>query len=548
MIKRICLIFTPFSAFSYIPGGIFGLKSYLVKKLEDIEISAVDLNNRLYKRIMNRNFWKIDNLCQICPVSTNCTKVLNDKKKLERKLNQCLEIRNVFLKDKGRLLHRDKEVPYLRLLTKFNNFLKEIGSCFDIQINNLFLKENKCHLDVLYEIFRDDISELLELKPQLIGFSIFCREQFNISLLLAKLIKTKAGIPIVIGGAFISTLDVKHILDKLNFIDYIIYNEGERGLLELVKNIEGGNLTNVPNLVYRHRGHIIKNFQKSVEKIDELPVINIENIRLKDYFSPVPVISVGFSRGCYWKKCTFCALHQMFDLKYRIKTIDYFLEELRYYYSNGIRHFIMHDEVIPAAQMYLLSKAIIKAGLKINYFFMARPTRDFTYDILKSIYSSGCRIIFWGMESGCQNVLNAINKGTNLDDIKMVLRDCYKAGIPSIVAVIQGFPLQKREDTLANREFLLENSKYVYKYSIVSYHLDKHSYMGERYSDFGILEHKPKILLRLKNNRKIYDNSSESIYKYPSLKVDLECIRGDLKTIASIRKQYLEHLLIELSR
>ena len=77
---------------------------------------------------------------------------------------------------------------------------------------------------------------------------------------------------------------------------------------------------------------------------------------------------------------------------------------------------------------------------------MARPTGDFDRECLVLMYESGCRFVMWGLESGNQRVLDLIEKGTVLEDIRRVLRESAEAGLFNHVFTIFGYPTETWEE------------------------------------------------------------------------------------------------------
>jgi len=73
--------------------------------------------------------------------------------------------------------------------------------------------------------------------------------------------------PRIIKKQRIFLLDKKAILRVFDFIDFIIYKEGELGIVGLLKNLEKRKFDEVPNLVYRKGGRVIENEESVVHNL-----------------------------------------------------------------------------------------------------------------------------------------------------------------------------------------------------------------------------------------------------------------------------------------
>src|SRR5690242_18243013 len=72
--------------------------------------------------------------------------------------------------------------------------------------------------------------------------------------------------------------------------------------------------------------------------------------------------------------------------------------------------------------------------------------RRFGRELLGKMYDSGCRFILWGVESGCQRILDLMDKGTKVSETEQVLEDARAAGLKNHVFVIFGFPTETQEE------------------------------------------------------------------------------------------------------
>ena len=114
----------------------------------------------------------------------------------------------------------------------------------------------KYELKELIFIRENNLTERLE-DPFLVCFSSYVwNYDYNIDV--AKQIKSKyPECKILFGGHQITYEESS--LENMPFADYLSCYEGELSFYSLLKELDGGNLENVPSLVYRHNGEIRKN-------------------------------------------------------------------------------------------------------------------------------------------------------------------------------------------------------------------------------------------------------------------------------------------------
>ena len=79
-----------------------------------------------------------------------------------------------------------------------------------------------------------------------------------------------AGIPVIMGGPHVTFLDN----EAMDFCDYVIRNEGEQTLIELVEFLQGrGSLEDILGLTYRAAsGEVVRNADRPLlSSLDDLP-------------------------------------------------------------------------------------------------------------------------------------------------------------------------------------------------------------------------------------------------------------------------------------
>jgi radical SAM superfamily enzyme YgiQ (UPF0313 family) len=245
-------------------------------------------------------------------------------------------------------------------------------------------------------------------------------------------------------------------------------------------------LDRVPGAVYFKGGKVEKVCKSFPKDIDHYGAPNFSDLDLRKYYSPEPVVPLLLSRGCYWRRCTFCVHYRSAGLTYRMHTMDFTIEMLRDFVAKGVRNFAFIDEMISPKHFTWLAAGIKEAKLDIAYYALSKPTKEFTPEIFAVMRESGCKYLLWGLESGSQRVLNLMDKGTKVPEVSQTLRNAHAAGIANHVFMICGFPTETEEEYAQTIQFLDENKDYIYAVHRGPFSLEPESPIFEHQERFGV--------------------------------------------------------------
>jgi len=275
---------------------------------------------------------------------------------------------------------------------------------------------------------------LKEEKPDIVGIgdseSLYSHEAVRV-LELAKEINPK--VITVAGGAHFSNL----IQESLrNFpIDFIVRGEGERTLLELIKELEktGPDLRKVKGIAFREDNQIIETPpQPLIENLDELPLPAYELMPMQEYgksrflFSPGG-ITIHHSRGCT-NSCKFCVWWvQMAERKvengkvsihprWRTKSAEHTIEEIKLLYGKYKKRFLIFVDDswnINPNWNEEFAERLLKENMKLGWFAFMRADlilRDEKAGIFKKLVDSGLSHISIGVERADNTDLKDMGK------------------------------------------------------------------------------------------------------------------------------------------
>lgn len=234
---------------------------------------------------------------------------------------------------------------------------------------------------------------------------------------------------------------VQETMEKSCLIDGIARKEYDYTVYRLSKALEcGADLNTVPGISYRNADCITHN--PDAEYIQDLGTIPFaaefikKHLEIKDYFfaaAHYPSIQVFTGRGCP-SRCNFCVYPQtMHGHQYRLRTPENVVEEFEYIAENfpDVKEIVIEDDTFTANKKRVLDicKLLIdrKVHKRLKWLCNARVNLDL--ETMQMMKQAGCRLIIPGIESGNQEILNNIKKGTTLAQIENYVRNAKKAGL-----------------------------------------------------------------------------------------------------------------------
>jgi|BEDMetMinimDraft_2_1075160.scaffolds.fasta_scaffold03018_2 Fe-S oxidoreductase len=273
----------------------------------------------------------------------------------------------------------------------------------------------------------------------------------------------KLNIPIVCGGPDVSLRPEKY----LEFgADYVVIGEGEETIKELTKCIiKEEEPLDVKGIAYKKGNKLIRTQNRQfIRNIDGIgapdrTLIDVERYRetwLEDYgFAMASIIT---SRGCPYA-CNYCSNPVApFGRRYTYRSAKNVADELEELTVKlGFDRIWFTDDVftINRQRTIELCNEILDRGLKFKWSCLTRADRV-DEEMLKLMKESGCEQIFYGLESGSQEMLDAMNRNMKVQTMKKGLLMTKKAGIRIHTFVMVGYPGERFEYLLKTLNLMKE--------------------------------------------------------------------------------------------
>jgi len=284
----------------------------------------------------------------------------------------------------------------------------------------------------------EDVLEIVqEFKPEMVVLDTSTPSIYSDIRVLEK-IKEKNNCFGVLVGTHVSALP-EETLKISKKIDAIARHEYDYTLRELAEKLEKGEkIDSVKGISLQKKGRIIHNPDRElIQNLDEIPFVSEvykKHLNYKNYFYSAnlwPEITIVTGRGCP-HRCTFCVLPQVMNGRvYRKRSVENVVKEFKYIKENfpDVKEIFIEDDTLPADRLRTreLCDALVKENVRMTWSCNARA--DVDLETLKRMKKAGCRLLCVGFESGVQEILNNIKKGTKIETIKQFMKDTKKAGI-----------------------------------------------------------------------------------------------------------------------
>ncbi len=250
---------------------------------------------------------------------------------------------------------------------------------------------------------------------------------------------------VIIGmvGAHVGVLP-EQSLRSAPAVDWVSVGEFDYTCVDVAS---GKPIREVPGLAYREGDSIVRTPERpTIMDMDAFPsVLDVyrRDLTIPNYFNGYlqhPYLSLYTGRGCK-SKCTFCLWPQTIGGHlYRVRSVESVEAEMARAKQlfPEVREYFFDDDTLTdnVPRVEEIARRLGKIG--ITWSCNAKPNVPrATLEIMKA---NGLRLLLVGYESGNQQVLNNMKKGTRLDIIRRFSKDCRELGIKIHGTFILGMP------------------------------------------------------------------------------------------------------------
>jgi anaerobic magnesium-protoporphyrin IX monomethyl ester cyclase len=286
-----------------------------------------------------------------------------------------------------------------------------------------------------------------------IGMTVLSPSAGEVKRLIDLIKHQRPDVPIIIGGPHSAILPEKALEETQ--ADISVQIDGESVIRDIKQALlKKKEFSHIPGIMYQTTHGIKQGLPAQL--ISDLNTIPFPARHLVKHYvygrEYDPHLKAGeftaiiTSRGCPYC-CRFCSRSMVSMQRYRMRSAENILAELREIKRQGYRHAVFADDCFPAntKQAYALFDAIIKEKLDLKFSVTATRVDLADEDLYKKMKQAGVTHIQFGLESGNQDVLDFYDKKTTVEAIKKAVHLSHETGFFTIGSFIFGAPFETAE-------------------------------------------------------------------------------------------------------
>jgi hopanoid biosynthesis associated radical SAM protein HpnJ len=239
---------------------------------------------------------------------------------------------------------------------------------------------------------------------------------------------------------------------------------------------EGRPLSEVAGIVWRQPdGSFARNPERPpIQDLDAIPFVTdvyARDLTIENYsigYLLHPYVSLYTGRGCR-SRCSFCLWPQTISGHlYRTRSVEHVLAEMAHAKKlfPQVREFFFDDDTFTDDRPR--TEEIARGLGELGLTWSCNAKANVPYETLRVMREGGLRLLLVGFESGNQQILNNIRKGTKIERVRKFAEDCHELGILMHGTFVLGLPGETRETIQQTLAFAKEVDPYSLQVSLAA--------------------------------------------------------------------------------
>lgn len=296
--------------------------------------------------------------------------------------------------------------------------------------------------------------------PRWVGVTVVTPLWDAVQAIVDAVRSTGTGARIALGGPHVSAMP-RQALEEAG-ADAVVFGEGDEALADL---LEADPLEALPGIGVRlGDGEVRLGPSRSLlQDLDRLPMPAWELYDLRRYSTThllsrrSPAGWIETSRGCPFD-CVYCSKHT-FGRSFRTKSPGRVVDEMARMLDLGFREIHIADDCFTAAPRRV--RAICEEILSRRLRFPWAPVIGIRVDhlepdLLRLMHRAGCYRVYFGIESGSEQLLETVHKGISLDEVRRAVRESRRAGMETCGFFMIALPGETEETMAQTRRFAID--------------------------------------------------------------------------------------------
>ncbi len=340
-----------------------------------------------------------------------------------------------------------------------------------------YYRERRSPLDGFY---RDTFARLAIGPHDLVGINLTFISQIPEAFYLAQLLRESAPERfIVLGGSCLQQMLAHGSAAARRWVvtvaDAACRFEGEETLPALLAALSDSKvpedpaqrfqrLAQVPNLLMAAPDGHLHAGPMAVSELSSLPAPDYADLDLDGYLAPERTLLFAPTRGCYWDRCAFCdyGSNRAGCHGYREMAAERAADQLAALAArHTTRNFYLSVDVMAPRFAEDLARALVARGAPIRWSADFRIEKYYSAERCALLYQSGLRAVAFGVESGSDRTLAAMDKGICVASIRAVNARFHQVGIATAWMTFSGHPGEKNTDALETARLIHQERKAV---------------------------------------------------------------------------------------
>lgn len=270
-----------------------------------------------------------------------------------------------------------------------------------------------------------------------------------------------SGAAVLVNGSDASDHSLDYLRQGFN---YVLLGEAEATVLELVQRLlNGGNpeVESIPGLAHLIDDQVVRTGSRPLMRdLDALPFPSRDLIDIDQYRNAWETnhgrfsLNIVASRGCPYR-CNWCA-KPIYGDSFTVRSPRSVAEEMRQLkYEFGATHLWFADDIFGLRAPWVrdLADEVEKLDAAIPFKMQSRVDL-MTANNVRALRRAGCAEAWLGVESGSQAILDAMEKGTHVEQIAKARENLRGEGIRACYFLQFGYPGETWQDIQKTAELV----------------------------------------------------------------------------------------------